>query len=428
MFKSNLLILIFILVLFAILYFNTNNNIELFTVNNPITITDDTNKELIIENLQRVIDTIDEYVEYDDKLKATTSELSEKKEEQSNKNGNLTTLIERKTELETEQTNKDDIYSENLETIEDYTKSIEDLNDEIRDLESQIESNKQLLEQKQTAVSELRKDTLLNNNYNSLIKNEEYVDSPKLQELVQLYKDIKTLDSDTLLTERRDKRSEKLNLEGERSTLIVENNGLYSRLNKIETELDKTNTNIEKLKSEIEVINREITELEIKKEREEMNRGNKFDNLNDQLESYNIEKLVDNVEIIKENKEFYQEKLDDFKKTHEIYFDKLKVGENDYRPHYLINQYEDDDRQKNMYYKLTNEELKQKMDALCVNKNVYDERYNLREYCKRKDYIKACELNVFDNELTDKFNENILYNEECLKTIPFINKLPYTNK
>jgi chromosome segregation ATPase len=428
MFKSNLLILIFILVLFAILYFNTNNNIELFTVNNPITITDDTNKELIIENLQRVIDTIDEYVEYDDKLKATTSELSEKKEEQSNKNGNLTTLIERKTELETEQTNKDDIYSENLETIEDYTKSIEDLNDEIRDLESQIESNKQLLEQKQTAVSELRKDTLLNNNYNSLIKNEEYVDSPKLQELVQLYKDIKTLDSDTLLTERRDKRSEKLNLEGERSTLIVENNGLYSRLNKIETELDKTNTNIEKLKSEIEVINREITELEIKKEREEMNRGNKFDNLNDQLESYNIEKLVDNVEIIKENKEFYQEKLDDFKKTHEIYFDKLKVGENDYRPHYLINQYEDDDRQKNMYYKLTNEELKQKMDALCVNKNVYDERYNLREYCEKKDYIKACELNVFDNELTDKFNENILYNEECLKTIPFINKLPYTNK
>lgn len=428
MFKSNLLILIFILVLFAILYFTTNNNIELFTVNNPITITDDTNKELIIENLQRVIDTIDEYVEYDDKLKATTSELSEKKEEQSNKNGNLTTLIKTKTDLETEQTNKDDIYSENLETIKDYTKSIEDLKHEITYLESQMESNKQLLEQKQTAVRELRRDTLLNNNYNSLIKNEEYVDSPKLQELVQLYKDIETLGSDTLLNERRDKRTEKLNLEGVRSALIVENNELYSRLDKIKTELDKTNTNIEELKSEIEVINREITELEIKKEQEEMNRGNKFDNLNDQLESYNIEKLVDNVEIIKENKEFYQEKLDDFKKTHEIYFDKLKVGENDYRPHYLINQYEDDDRQKNMYYKLTNEELKQKMDALCVNKNIYDERYNLREYCEKKDYIKACELNVFDNELTDKFNENILYNEECLKTIPFINKLPYTNK
>tara|TARA_B000000475_G_scaffold26609_1_gene20686 strand:- start:5565 stop:6851 length:1287 start_codon:yes stop_codon:yes gene_type:complete len=428
MFKSNLLILIFIFVLFAILYFTTNNNIELFTVNNPITITDDTNKELIIKNLQRVIDTIYEYIKYDIDVNELISELSEKIEENTNKNGNLVSLSKEHEMLETEKTIKDPINSENLETIKDYNISIQELEFDIKTLESQIKSNEKLLIQKEQAKRELRRNPLLNNNYNSFNKKEEYVDSPELQELLQLDKDIRILKTTILSDEKDSKKKEKKDLELELSKLTHDNYILDLRLIVIGKELTRITSEIEILKSEIEVIKTQILELNIKKETKEKERKDKFDNLNDQLESYNIEKLVENVEVLKENKEYYQEKLDDFKKTHEIYFDKLKVDENDYRSHYLINQYEDDNRQKNMYYKLTNKELKEKMDALCVNKNNYNERYNLSEYCKRKDYIKVCELNVFDNELTDKFNENILYNEECLKTIPFINKLPYTNK
>tara|TARA_Y100000389_G_C17455312_1_gene517737 strand:+ start:204 stop:1490 length:1287 start_codon:yes stop_codon:yes gene_type:complete len=428
MFKSNLLILIFIFVLFAILYFTTNNNIELFTVNNPITITDDTNKELIIKNLQRVIDTIYEYIKYDIDVNELISELSEKIEENTNKNGNLVSLSKEHEMLETEKTIKDPINSENLETIKDYNISIQELEFDIKTLESQIKSNEKLLIQKEQAKRELRRNPLLNNNYNSFNKKEEYVDSPELQELLQLDKDIRILETTILSDEKDSKKKEKKDLELELSKLTHDNYILDLRLIVIGKELTRITSEIEILKSEIEVIKTQILELNIKKETKEKERKDKFDNLNDQLESYNIEKLVENVEVLKENKEYYQEKLDDFKKTHEIYFDKLKVDENDYRSHYLINQYEDDNIQKNMYYKLTNKELKEKMDALCVNKNNYNERYNLSEYCKRKDYIKVCELNVFDNELTDKFNENILYNEECLKTIPFINKLPYTNK
>ena len=61
MFKSECLILIFILVILAILYFNSST-VELFT-SKKITINKEENKELIANNIQRVIDTIEKYKE-----------------------------------------------------------------------------------------------------------------------------------------------------------------------------------------------------------------------------------------------------------------------------------------------------------------------------------------------------------------------------
>ena len=63
MFKSECLVLIFILVILAILYFNTYT-VELFT-SKKITINKEENKQLIADNLQRIIDTIEEYKKLD---------------------------------------------------------------------------------------------------------------------------------------------------------------------------------------------------------------------------------------------------------------------------------------------------------------------------------------------------------------------------
>ena len=74
MFKSELLILIFLLVILAILHFNTTN-IELFT-SKKIKITKELNKNLIINNLQRIIDTIDEYKILNEKVKKLQGDIN----------------------------------------------------------------------------------------------------------------------------------------------------------------------------------------------------------------------------------------------------------------------------------------------------------------------------------------------------------------
>ena len=51
---------------------------------------------------------------------------------------------------------------------------------------------------------------------------------------------------------------------------------------------------------------------------------------------------------------------------------------------------------------------------------------NTQEYCHTRDYGKVCQLDIINNEITDKTNDTILYNNECLKIKPFMNKLPYT--
>jgi len=72
-----------------------------------------------------------------------------------------------------------------------------------------------------------------------------------------------------------------------------------------------------------------------------------------------------------------------------------------------------------MYYKLTNTELNNKLDELCdINDSA--------KYCHTKDYNKVCKLDLYNNEITDVYNNNIFYNDECMKTVSFINKLPYT--
>ena len=100
MFKSECLILIFILVILAILYFNTYT-VELFT-SKKITINKEENKQLIADNLQRIIDTIEEYKELDGIVKDLEDSISNKLAEQLKKNTTMTGEIEKKTSLETE--------------------------------------------------------------------------------------------------------------------------------------------------------------------------------------------------------------------------------------------------------------------------------------------------------------------------------------
>ena len=83
MFKSELLILIFVLVILAILHFNAND-IEPF-ISKKIKITKKINKKLIITNLQRIIDTIDEYKIIDIDVKKLQKDINNKTTNKLNK-------------------------------------------------------------------------------------------------------------------------------------------------------------------------------------------------------------------------------------------------------------------------------------------------------------------------------------------------------
>ena len=79
----------------------------------------------------------------------------------------------------------------------------------------------------------------------------------------------------------------------------------------------------------------------------------------------------------------------------------------------------DDNKQKYMYYKLTHTELNTKLDEICAIDNTQD-------YCKTREYKDVCQLDIVNDKITDKTNNKIIYNNECLKIKPFMNKLPYT--
>ena len=169
----------------------------------------------------------------------------------------------------------------------------------------------------------------------------------------------------------------------------------------------------------IKTLTRQIEELETEKNNEIMKRTNKFNDLNEQLVSYELEELIEDLEILKKTQRYYKEKLEQFKEQNKIEFGKLKIKEDDYRKYNLIDDFEDDNTQKNMYYKLTNTELNTKLDEICAIDNT-------QEYCHTRDYGKVCQLYIINNKITDKTNDTILYNNECLKIKPFMNKLPYT--
>ena len=151
-------------------------------------------------------------------------------------------------------------------------------------------------------------------------------------------------------------------------------------------------------------------------EKRTLQRGDKIGFHQGTWDAASIEEYYDD----KETQEYYKEMLKEFKEKHKIEFGELKVNENDYRKYHLIdNNLKDDDKQKRMYYKLKNTELNNKLDELCdINDSA--------KYCHTKDYNKVCKLDAYNNEITDAYNTNIFYNDQCMKTVSFINKLPYT--
>ena len=422
MFKSELLILIFLLVILAILHFNTTN-IELFT-SKKIKITKKPNITLITNNLQRIIDTIDDYKILNEEVKELQDHISTKT---TNKLEKMTIRQDKnkiKTDLETE---KNTISLEQL----DYTKLLETNNDGIISLNNNIAIlNNTITKQKNERTNIEREKQEIKNvspndiwlKYLLVLGNptETEIENNIISKLLKLDNKYKSLDTTSLTLERSQKQTERTDLITKIEELNVNITQNNMRLTEIKLELSIIINELRNLNKEISTLEKEIEELEIQKEQKIIERTNTFNNLNEQFVSYELEELIEDLEKLKETQEYYKEMLKEFKKKHKIEFGELKVNENDYRKYHLIdNNLKDDDKQKRMYYKLKNTELNSKLNELCdINDNA--------EYCHTKDYNKVCKLDAYNNEITDAYNTNIFYNDQCMKTVSFINKLPYT--
>ena len=424
MFKSECLILIFILVILAILYFNTYT-VELFT-SKKITINKEENKQLIADNLQRIIDTIEEYKELDGIVKDLEDSISNKLAEKLKKNTTMTGEIEKKTSLETE---KRKLETENASYESDKNQHTEDrVLLDVEELNINIITN----EKEQDRITEEKEEIklvttdaiwlkylLLKSGSTDTERTEGTEVSSIVEQLLELDIEYESLDTSQLRLEKEAKEDQIMKLN---STLLaldknIDDNDL--ELSEIEPQIPTLANNILILERAITFLTSQIEELKIEKKNEIIKRTNKFNDLNEQLVSYELEELIEDLELLKTTQKYYEEKLEQFKEQNKIEFGKLKIKEDDYRKYNLIDDFEDDNTQKNMYYKLTNTELNTKLDEICAIDNT-------QEYCHTRDYGKVCQLDIINNEITDKTNDTILYNNECLKIKPFMNKLPYT--
>jgi len=429
MFKSECLILIFILVILAILYFNTYT-VELFT-SKKITINKEENKQLIADNLQRIIDTIEEYKELDRIVKALQTKINTKLTEKLKKTTTMQGHISTKSLLETE---KNELLTANSSYKKDRKKHTADivvLRSDVEELNINIITN----EKAQNRITEKKKEIksvttdaiwvkyLLLKSGSTYTEGTEGTEGTEVssivEQLLELDKEYESLDTRQLILEKEDKQDQIMELNAkiiELNKNIDENN---LELSEIEPQIPQLKSKILKLEKAIKVLTREIEELETEKKAEIIKRTYTFNDLNEQLVSYELEELIEDLEILKKTQRYYEEKLEQFKEQNKIEFGKLKIKKDDYRKYNLIDDFEDDNTQKNMYYKLTNTELNTKLDEICAIDNT-------QEYCHTRDYGKVCQLDIINNKITDKTNDTILYNNECLKIKPFMNKLPYT--
>ena len=432
MFKSECLILIFILVILAILYFNTYT-VELFT-SKKITINKEENKQLIADNLQRIIDTIEEYKELDGIVKDLQTKINTKLTEKLKKTTTMTGEIETKSLLETEKLKLETDNSSYKKDRKKHTADIVVLRSDVEELNINIIKN----EKEQNRITEEKEEIklvttdaiwlkyLLLKSGSTDTERTEITEGTEgtevssiVEQLLRLDIEYESLDTSQLRLEKEAKEDQIMKLN---STLLA----LDTNIGDNELELSEIEPQIPQLKSKILILERAITfltreieELETEKKAEIEKRKYTFNDLNEQLVSYELEELIEDLEILKKTQRYYEEKLEQFKEQNKIEFGKLKIKEDDYRKYNLIDDFEDDNTQKNMYYKLTNTELNTKLDEICAIDNT-------QEYCHTRDYGKVCQLDIINNKITDKTNDTILYNNECLKIKPFMNKLPYT--
>lgn len=421
MFKSECLVLIFILVILAILYFNTYT-VELFT-SKKITINKEENKELIANNIQRIIDTIEKYKEFDKIVKdiqgKITNKLSEKLKKTTTMQGEITT----KSLLETE---KLKLETDNSSYKRDRKKHTDDrvvLNLDVEELNTNISKNKieqdRITKEKEEIKAVSTDDVWLKYLLLKSGSTDTTDTTSIIEQLLELDKEYESLDTSQLTLEKEDKQDQIMELNSQIIELDKNIGDNDLELAEIEPQIPQLKSKILKLEKAIEALTREIEELETEKKNEIIKRTNSFNELNEQLVSYELEELVEDLEILKKTQKYYEKKLEQFKEHNKIEFGKLKIKEDDYRKYNLIDDLEDNNTQKNMYYKLTNTELSTKLDEICAIDNT-------QEYCHTRDYSKVCQLDIINNKITDKTNDTILYNNECLKIKPFMNKLPYT--
>lgn len=423
MFKSECLILIFILVILAILYFNTYT-VELFT-SNKITINKEENKELIANNLQRIIDTIEKYKEFDKIVKDLEDRINIKLTEKLKKTTTMQGYISTKRSLETE---KLKLETENSSYKRDRNQHRDDivlLKLDVEKLNTNISKNKKnqdrITKEKEEIKAISTDDIWLK--YLLLKSGSKETETTEVsnivEQLLKLDKEYESLDTSKLRLEKEDKQDQIMELNSKIIELDKNIGDNDLELSEIKPQIPQLKNKILKLEKAIKVLTTQIENLETEKNNEIMKRTNTFNDLNEQLVSYELEELIEDLEILKKTQRYYEEKLEQFKEQNKIEFGRLKIKEDDYRKYNLIDDLEDDNTQKNMYYKLTNTELNTKLDEICAIDNT-------QEYCHTRDYSKVCQLDIINNKITDKTNDTILYNNECLKIKPFMNKLPYT--
>lgn len=425
MFKC--LVLIFILVILTILCFNTYT-VELFT-SRKMTINKEENKELIADNIQRIIDTIEKYKELDKVVKDLQARITTKSTEKLKKTTTMQGEITTKTLLETE---KRKLETENLKYRKNRKQHKDDivvLNLDVTKLEGNISKNKREQDRITKEKEEIKLVTTNDVWLKYLLAKSGSTDTTDttdttetnsiIEQLLKLDTEHKALDTSQLTLEKEEKESQINELNSKINGLdenIDENN---LELSKIKPEIPKLASKILLLEKVIKTLTSQIKELETEKENEKIKRTNSFNDLNEQLVSYELEELIEDLEILEKTQRYYENKLKEFKEQNKIEFGKLKIKKDDYRKYNLIDDLEDDNTQKNMYYKLTNTELNTKLDEICAIDNT-------QEYCHTRDYDKICQLNIVNDKITDETNDTILYNNECLKVKPFMNKLPYT--
>ena len=329
MFKSECLILIFILVILAILYFNTYT-VELFT-SKKITINKEENKELIANNIQRIIDTIEKYKEFDKIVKdiqgKITNKLSEKLKKTTTMQGEITT----KSLLETE---KLKLETDNSSYKRDRKKHIDDrvvLNLDVEELKRDISKNKKEQERITKEKEEIKLVTTDDVWLKYLLAKSGSTDTTDttsiIEQLLELDKEYESLDTSQLTLEKEDKQDQIMELNSQIIELDKNIGDNDLELAEIEPQIPQLKSKILKLEKAIEALTREIEELETEKKNEIIKRTNSFNELNEQLVSYELEELVEDLEILKKTQKYYEKKLEQFKEHNKIEFGKLKIKE-----------------------------------------------------------------------------------------------------
>jgi len=291
MFKC--LVLIFILVILAILCFNTYT-VELFT-SRKMTINKEENKELIADNIQRIIDTIEKYKEFDKVVKDLQARIKTKSAEKLKKNTAMSGEIATKTSLEKEKSKLETANLKYRKNRKQHKDDIVVLNLDVEQLNTNISKNKRkqdLITKEKEEIKSVTTDAIWLNYLLAKSGSTETTDTTDTTETNSIIEQLLKLD-----TEHKALDTSQLTLEKEKKEDQI--NGLNSKINGLDENIDENNLELSKIKPEIpkltssililekiiKTLTSQIKELETEKNNEIIKRTNSFNDLNEQLVS-----------------------------------------------------------------------------------------------------------------------------------------------